>query len=225
MHSTPELLLTQLAAHSHRLPLDLDRWLTRIDDLAQEIDAELWRPGCPTTRKVTRCFDIVQEISALLAPLDVPPEIATEKQLLERLVTPTYQLTVSLRELHDDVQGNFSSRLMRTERRQIVAAFGVFENSVPRTGVAMGDIHDCLRACLWLLDTLLLPDIYTWTRFSGYPNIWHIMSVDGHEVSIHMNNGQLQAIVGLRLTRSPKWVMLEEIRELASRISSCQANA
>jgi hypothetical protein len=56
----------------------------------------------------------------------------------------------------------------------------------------------------------------SWTRFSGYQNVWNVMNVDGKEVTFLMENHEPVALIGLRLTLSPKTGLVREARELAA---------
>lgn len=66
----------------------------------------------------------------------------------------------------------------------------------------------CLEQILYLLTF----DIYGWTRESGHPDIWSLMSVDGTLVDFYMHDGKPTAIVNITFVKSPKYGVLNEIR-------------
>lgn len=59
---------------------------------------------------------------------------------------------------------------------------------------------------------LLSFDIYGWTRESGHPDIWSLMSVDGALVDFYMQDGKPTAIVNITFVKSPKDGVVNEIR-------------
>lgn len=70
-------------------------------------------------------------------------------------------------------------------------------------------IGHCLEQILYLLAF----DIYGWTRESGHPEIWSLMNVDGTLVDFYMHDGKPTAIVSISFVKSPKYGVLNEIRE------------
>ena len=110
----------------------------------------------------------------------------------------------SLKVARDKIAAHLDKDLCTTEYRQFWDAFG------------LTDVLAWVRSCFRLLEALLRPDVYIWTRFSGYRNVWNVMNVDGNEVSFLMENNQPVKILHLRLTMSPKAGFVREARELAA---------
>lgn len=81
---------------------------------------------------------------------------------------------------------------------------------------SLADVLAWIRSCFRLLETLLRPDVYSWTRSSGYSNVGNVMNVDGMEVSFLMENNQPVRLPHLHLTISPKAGFVREARELAA---------
>lgn len=69
-------------------------------------------------------------------------------------------------------------------------------------------IGHCLEQILYLLSF----DVYGWTRESGHPDIWSLMSVDGTLVDLRMHDRKPTAIVNITFVKSPKDGVVNEIR-------------
>jgi hypothetical protein len=65
-----------------------------------------------------------------------------------------------------------------------------------------------------MMVALLGPDIYSWTRSSGYSNAVNLMNVDGSEVSLLMKDTGPESIIGIKMTRSPKYGVDREVYDL-----------
>jgi|SRR5271157_740895 len=72
---------------------------------------------------------------------------------------------------------------------------------------------DWLRTVLNELIYLLALDIYAWTRESGRPEIFRLMSVDGVQVDLNVKE---KVIVGVTMARSPKYYISKKIQEVAT---------
>lgn len=71
-----------------------------------------------------------------------------------------------------------------------------------------------LRNSLEQLLHLLSLDVYGWTRDSGHPDVWSLMSVDGTVVDLYMQEGQPVSILNVTLAKSPKYGVQNEIINL-----------
>jgi hypothetical protein len=69
-------------------------------------------------------------------------------------------------------------------------------------------IRGCLEQVLYLLSL----DAYGWTRDSGHPDVWSLMSVDGTVVDFYMQDGKPVTIIGVTCVKSPKYGFLTEIK-------------
>jgi hypothetical protein len=244
MEFTPEML-DRLTSSAEGLPVYLDRRPPELEDPSQKLAAHHWRPACGTTSKLTRCLEAVRDVAAALMPLAASAHPEAERRLAKQVVTPTYNLAIAVRDLFNHVQSNCGTRLTKDRQRQLAKRFQQFGNAVPtKTGplktardkiaahvdkdactskyrqfwdsFGIGDVLRWVRGCTRMLKALVPPDVYSWTRFSGYSNVWNLMNVDGREVSILITDGQPEAIVGFQFVVSPKAGIMREIRELES---------
>lgn len=71
-----------------------------------------------------------------------------------------------------------------------------------------------LRACIEQMMHLLALDVYGWTRDSGHPDIWSLMSVDGTVVDFYMQNGEPVSILKVTFAKSPKYGIANEVERL-----------
>lgn len=71
-----------------------------------------------------------------------------------------------------------------------------------------------MRVCLEQIMHLQTLEIYGWTRESGNPNVWSLMSVDGTVVDFYMQDGKPVAILNVKLVKSPKYGIVNEIGKL-----------
>jgi len=77
-----------------------------------------------------------------------------------------------------------------------------------------------LRAVVDELMFLLQLDAYAWTRESGHPEIFRLMSVDGVQVDLNLEE---KVIVGVTMARSPKYYISEKLQEVATLYSRIKA--
>jgi len=70
-----------------------------------------------------------------------------------------------------------------------------------------------LRITVDELMFLLSLDAYAWTRESGHPEIFRLMSVDGVQVDLNLEK---KAIVGVTMVRSPKYYIAKKVEEVAT---------
>jgi hypothetical protein len=73
-----------------------------------------------------------------------------------------------------------------------------------------------IQVCLGQIMHLLTLDVYGWTRESGQPDVWSLMSVDGTLVDLYMQDDEPKAIVSVTFAKSPKYGIADEIRTLSS---------
>ena len=241
---TPELL-AELAKTAVGMPIYLDQSEPELEDPAQKLGPKQWRPLCATTSKLTRCLEAVRDLSTVLAPLISVPKPDSDKRWVKQAVTPAYILAIAIRDLFNQVQSNCWTKLGKGQKEKLTRRFKQFGAAVPtkdghlkaaRDKIAahldkdlctseyrqfwdaftLGDVLKWIRSCFRLLDALLQPDIYSWTRFSGYSNVWHVMNVDGNEVFFLMKDRKPIRMLGMRFVVSPKAGFVREAQELAS---------
>ena len=73
-----------------------------------------------------------------------------------------------------------------------------------------------MKVCLEQIMHLLTLDVYGWTRESGHPDVWSLMSVDGTVVDLYMQNGKPVSILNITLVKSPKYSIANEIKKLVT---------
>lgn len=66
--------------------------------------------------------------------------------------------------------------------------------------------------CLEQIVYLLSLKVYGWTRDSGHPDVWSLMSVDEKVVDFYMEDGEPVAIIGMTFAKSPRHGVLSEIK-------------
>lgn len=89
--------------------------------------------------------------------------------------------------------------------------------------VELGSLLKWIKSTLTALLIILEFDIFAWTRESGDPKIFRLMSVDGHQVDL---NFEEKLIVGFSLVRSPKYYvsnMIQRVAKLYGEIKRKQA--
>jgi hypothetical protein len=241
---TPELL-EKLAKTADCAPIYLDQSEPELEDPAQKLGPHHWQPACATSSKLTRCLEAVRDLKSVLAPVMASAAPETEKRLIKQAVIPAYNLAIALRDLFNHVQSNCWPKLSKGQKEQLTKRFKLFGEAVPtkdgslkvaRDKIAahldkdlctteyrqfwdafgLTDVLAWIRSCFRLLEALLRQDVFSWTRFSGYSNVWNVMNVDGKEVSFLMENNQPVKLLRLRLTISPKAGFVREARELAA---------
>ena len=74
----------------------------------------------------------------------------------------------------------------------------------------------CMVSCLEQLLYLLSLDVYGWTRDSGHPDVWSLMSIDGKVVDLYMQNGKRMQIMSIKFVKSPKYGVLNEIKDFVA---------
>lgn len=70
-----------------------------------------------------------------------------------------------------------------------------------------------LKTTVQQMEFLLSLDVYAWTRDSGHPDIFRLMSVDGIQVDLDVEN---KVILGVTMARSPKYYLFEQLQKVAS---------
>jgi hypothetical protein len=241
---TPELL-QKLCNSADGAPVYLDQNEPQLEDPAQKLGPHHWQPACATSIKLTRSLEAVRDLKIVLTLLmsSAPTEI--EKRWVKLAIVPAYNLAIALRDLFNHVQSNCWPKMSKEHKDKLTNRFKRFSETVPtrdgslkvaRDKIAahldkdlstteyrqfwdafgLTDILAWIRNCFRLLEALLRPDVYSWTRFSGYSNVWNVMNVDGKEVSFLMENDQPARILRLCITASPKVGFVREARELTA---------
>ena len=77
--------------------------------------------------------------------------------------------------------------------------------------VEVGSLLEWIRASLDALLSILEFDIFAWTRESEDPKIFKLMSIDGQQVDINLDE---KVIVGFSIARSPKYYVSNLIQKV-----------
>lgn len=236
-------MLRNVVVPGKGLPVYLDQRPPQIEDPSQTPDDHHWQPACTTTSKLTRCLEAVRDVATALAPLSAAAQPDANKRLVKQVITPVYNLAIAIRDLYNDVQSNCWKKLKGPEQKTMKTAFQAFGKSVP-TGAGVlktardkiaahldkdlftsqyrqfwdsfcvADVLGWIRGCIKMLSMLLVPDIYSWTRSSGYNNVVNLMNVDGSEVSLLIKDDEPECIVGIQFATSPKYGLSKEVEDL-----------
>jgi hypothetical protein len=245
MEFTDEMLEQLAASCAGRgLPVYLDEREPEIDDPARQLADHHWKPACKTTTKLTRCLEAIRDVATAIAPITTAGDPEKDKRLVKQAVLPTYNLAVALRDLYNDILSNHSPKLGKDRQKAIRKRYEKFGEIVPTAKGALKDARDkiaahldkdsftfeyrqfweafsladvlrWIRGCMRLLEVLIPPDIYSWTRASGYSNVVNLMNVDGSEVSLRLKDGEPTDLLGMKFAVSPKAGIIREARALA----------
>jgi hypothetical protein len=228
------------------VPIYLDDRDPEIDDPAGQIAGHRWLPANRTTFKLTRCLEAFRDLKTALVPLASAADLATDKRAAKLLVVPVYNVAMGVRDLFNDIHSNSWSTLDPETKEGLDRQFRLFGEKVPTDQGALKTIRDKIGAhlvdnklfptgsrpvweqfdirdvlewiyyCVEMIGPLLELDAYAWSRSSGNPQVANIMSVDGSEVSLLIEDGEPTMIVGLRLTRSPREGIVREVQEVVA---------
>ena len=234
------------------VPVYLDDRMPEIEDPSRDLASHEWQPACDITSKLTRCLEAVRDVATAVSPLVAAAHPVAEKRLLKQTITPVYSLAVAIRDLFNDVQSNHWTRIPVKVQRALRLAFERFGKAVPTTkgtlktardklaahldkdthtsnyrqfwnSFGTADVMGWIRGCVAMLRWLLAPDVYSWTRCSGYSNVDTIMNVDCREVSLLIMDGKPHSIVGMKFSASPKYGIERELAGLSDTCSGlCQ---
>jgi len=226
------------------IPIYIDQNDPEIDDPANQMRESNWYPANTITSKLMTCVEAIRDIQRLLEILAEQNDPYSDKRIVKLLATPVYNLACGIRDIFNDVEGNFKAygQVSNKQQAQIKKRFNQFIKNVPlqegalRTvrdkisshidrNVFVGDSREIwglvdlesllewMRACIDALMPLLELDIYAWTRDSGHPDICRLMSVDGVQVDLNLEE---KVIIGVSITPSPKFYVSKKIQELAT---------
>lgn len=242
MEFTDEML-SRVVVPGKGMPVYLDERPPEINDPSTDTAEHHWIPACKATDRLVRCLEGIRDVAAGVVALSASASPEKEKRVLKQLVTPIYSLAIALRDLYNFVQANCWTRIDRKEQRWLKEVFASFTKSVStekgvlktardKIGAHLDkDLHTIqykqlwdsfdveqvmswIRGCMKMMVALLGPDIYSWTRSSGYSNVVNLMNVDGSEVSLLMKDSEPECIVGVNITRSPKYGIDREVYAL-----------
>jgi hypothetical protein len=244
MEFTPEMH-ERLFVPGKGMPFYVDERSPELEDPSRASADHLWQPACGTTSRLVRCLEAIRDISTAVAPLSALPHPDADKRLVKQVIIPVYNLALGIRDLFNSVQSTRWTKLDKQKQTKLVRRFRQFGEAVPtKTGAlktardkiaahldkdtptwqyrqfwdsfGLADVLGWIRGCMRMLSILIPPDIYSWTRPSGFTNVVNLMNVDGTEVSLLMKEEEPDALVGLWFVISPKAGIVREARELAS---------
>jgi hypothetical protein len=226
------------------MPVYLDQREPELEDPSEKLDDHHWQPASNITTKLTRCLEAIRDVSTGVAPLSDSAHPEKEKRTIKNVITPIYSLATAIRDLFNDLQSNCFTKLDPKHQRYLTRAFRNFGQNVPTNkgnlktardkiaahldkdswttdyrqfwdSFSIEDVFAWIRGCIKMLDVLLEPDVYSWTRNSGYSNVYILMNVDGRECSFLLDDdGNAKSFCGFQFVKSPKWGIAREAREL-----------
>lgn len=248
MNASVGILEKLVAGTEPCIPIYLDRNEPELEDPSRELADHHWQPGCNTTEKLARCLEAIRDVrSAAILVLSSPSE-KDAKRFAKHLITPTYNLAISLRILFNDIQSNHWRRLRDADHKMLKERERRFSKVVStekgplkyaRDKISshldkdlstieyrriwdsfdLADIVSWISGCIQFLESLLFPDIYSWSRFSGQLNVVNLMNVDTKEVSILFEAGQPLKMLSVRIAKSPKFGIAFESADLVNVVS------
>jgi len=250
MEFTPDVL-QRLAPSGEGLPVYLDTREPVLEDPSQQPAEHEWQPACEVTRRLVRCLEAIRNTSTGLVPITSQPRPDVNKRLLLTVINPIYTLATAVRDLFNYVQSQCWKDLDRTTQQKLAKRFQQFSAAVPTksgrlktardklaahldkdSSVAeyrqfwdsfgLADVVGWIKGCLRMLRQLVPPDLYSWTRPSGYSNVVNLMNVDGREVSLMLKGDQVEALVGFRFTVSPKAGFVREAAALSAAVEALE---
>jgi len=236
------------------MPIYADPSEPQVEDPSGALGDLDWQPACGTTNKLTRCLEGIRDVDATIASLSAVVNAFADRRQIKQLVTPIFNLAIGIRDLFNDIQSNRWKKLDSRKQRELVKEFRDFGCAVPTTkgplkmardkiaahldkdtstreyrvfwdGLQLDALMRWIRCCIRMIDKLLGPDIYCWTRPSPYSNVMILMNVDGHEVSILVENNRPVKMLRFQMCPSPKWGIVREVRELYSKCFALAENA
>jgi len=87
--------------------------------------------------------------------------------------------------------------------------------------VEIDSLLEWIRTTLDALHEILEYDIFAWTRESGDPKVFRLMSIDGMQVDSNLEDKE---IVGFSLARSPKYYVSNLIQKVSKHYAEIQRN-
>jgi hypothetical protein len=239
-------IIRRLAPTAEGIPVYIDPRPPQSEDPARPPSPYHWVPACHTTSKLARCLEAVRDVSTALAPLSASPQPDADKRMVKHLIPPIYNLAIAIRDLFNDVQSTQWTRLDKKRQEKLAKRFKQFGEAVPTGKGALktarnkigahldkdtftweyrqfwdafgiADTLGWVRGCMRMLQVLIPPDIYTWTRASREKDVVNLMTADGSEVSIRLKDGEPEALIRLQITSSPKLGFVQEARALAEK--------
>jgi hypothetical protein len=237
-----EEMLKRVVVPGKGMPIYLDQRPPELEDPARQLAEHHWQPACTASSRLTRCLEAVRDVSTALSLLNGSPKPA-DKRIVKQVISPIYNLAIAIRDLFNYVQSKHWTELGKQKQTKLAKRFKQFGEAVPTArgtlktardkitahidkavstteyrqfwdlfGIA--DVPAWIKGCLRMLQLLIHPDIYRWTRLSPYSNVVVLMTSDGTEISILLNGEKPKALVGLNFVVSPKDGIIREIREL-----------
>lgn len=237
-------VFSRIIQSAEGMPVYLDQREPELEDPSEKLYDHHWQPACNTTNKLTRCLEAIRDVSASVVPLFASAHPEKERRLVKNVITPIYSLATSARDLFNDLQSNCFTKLDPKHQRYLTRSFRTFGQNVPTNkgslkiardkiaahldkdswtseyrqfweAFSIEDVFAWIRGCIRMLDVLLEPDVYSWTRSSGCSDVYTLMNVDGRECSFLLDeDGSAKSFCGFKFVKSPKWGIAREARDL-----------
>ncbi|BAZ19282.1 hypothetical protein IQ244_06085 [Nostoc sp. LEGE 06077] len=211
----PALLLSNAAWRgSNEISFKLLRCLEAIRDLSKsmEVLASLNEPGSdkrlvkhlasPLYALVSGVLDMFNELESNAKNYTV---IASPQH--KEIISRKSQLTASV-----PIDNKSALRIVRDKIDSHIDKAAVIRPEDYWVNVDLPSFLKWMGICLEQILYLISLDVYGWTRDSGHPDVWSLMSVDGTVVDFYMQDGEPVAIIGITFAKSPKYGVLNEIK-------------
>ena len=233
------------------IPIYIDDREPEIDDPLNSSNSTHWYPANTISIKLMPCLESIRDIHKLLEILNKDADKRLHKLLVTPVFSLARGVEDLFNEIEGNAKdyGQVSTK----QQKQIKKRFSQFSKEVPlqkddalrkirdRLGahvdkevfvgdtrkiwelVEIGALLEWIRSTLDALLSILEFDIFAWTRESGDPKIFRLMSIDGTQVDLNLAE---KVIVGFSLVRSPKYYvsnMIQKVAKLCAEIKTKHA--
>lgn len=213
-----------------------------INDPALLPSKTAWRGSNEIAFKLLRCLEAIRDISKNMESLAKLDEPTSDKRLIKQLASPLYALVSGVLDMFNELESNVKNyRLIPSVHKEIINRKTQFTTDVPTdnksalrvvrdkidshidkiavikpqdywVNVNLPPFLKWMGSCLEHILYLLSLDVYGWTRDSGHPDVWSLMTVDGTVVNFYMQDGKPVAMIDLTFVKSPKHGVINEIK-------------
>jgi hypothetical protein len=226
------------------IPVYLDDSEPMIDDPSMQHVFQNWRAANIASVKLTRCLEAIRDLKPILISLLSLTTSPINKRKIKMLISPLYNLVISIHDLCNEFEGNFKAYkdFDLRQAKQLKVLFKRFQKIVPYKDGNLKTLRDKICAHIdkdifqgdlrklwetininsitgWLkeaIDVLIYTstlNVYAWTRDSGHPHVWNLMTNKDTQVSLLLEKDKPKMIIGVTLVHSPINTIRKEIVE------------
>jgi hypothetical protein len=237
------------ADEGNPLGLYVDESEPRIADYAKGVEVGDWLPSNNAAIKLIQCLEAIRDLYHQWDLLVLAGTNGTiTKRHFKPIPIAIHSLAQGIQSIYGEIQQSHQTNWPKKLRTAFArrsrkfnerigsgkhSVFKVLRNKLaahidPETIIegelwSDFDFHvflPALRHCIRDLRFLMSQDIYQWTRYNGYSNLFSIMSVDGTLVDILIENGEVTQMEKVTFTKSPRHAVATEVNELVRRMNT-----